>query len=99
VVTSTINHLGFLQENAPWFTGDPRLRAAAIDETLRHAMLGDQVPSEPAQAAWTRYWSTRMRPHRSLEPADLPAEVSHWEALSADCLRAWTAWTTREETA
>ena len=42
-VTVAVNHLGFLQEKAPWFTADPRLRAAAIDETLRHAMLGDAV--------------------------------------------------------
>jgi hypothetical protein len=100
VVTSTVNHPGFLQENAPWFTANPRLRAAAIDETLRHAMLGDEVPSDPAQAAWTRYWSTRMaRSRRYLEPAVLPAEVSNWEALSADCLVAWTAWTAGPGTA
>jgi hypothetical protein len=59
-VTVAVNHLGFLQEKAPWFSADPRLRAAAIDETLRHAMLGDAVPSEPTQDAWARSWSTRV---------------------------------------
>jgi hypothetical protein len=43
-----------LQGKAPWFSDDPRLRAAAIDETLRHAMLGEAVPSERAQDAWAR---------------------------------------------
>ena len=59
-VTVAVNHLGFLQEKAPWFTADPGLRAAALDETVRHAMLDDTVPSEPAQDAWARYWSTHM---------------------------------------
>jgi hypothetical protein len=56
-------------------------------------MLGEAVPSEPAQDAWTRYWSSRMaRPLGGLEPAGLLAAASSWEALSADCLLAWTGW-------
>ena len=43
VVTEAVNHLGHLAGDAPWFSADPRLREAAIDETLRHAMLGDAV--------------------------------------------------------
>jgi hypothetical protein len=43
-----MNHLGHLAEQATWFTADPRLRAVATDETLRHAVL----------AAWTA-WTTR----------------------------------------
>ena len=92
-MTVAVNHLGFLQENAPWFSADPRLRAAAIDETLRHAMLGDAVPSEPAQEAWARSWSTRVtrrRPDR--EAVDPLAEMSAREAFNDDCMRAWTAW-------
>jgi hypothetical protein len=92
-VTVAVNHLGFLQEKAPWFSADPRLRAAAIDETLRHAMLGDAVPSEPAQDAWARSWSTRgtgRGPDR--ETFDPLAEVPAREALNDDCLRAWSTW-------
>ena len=39
---------------------DARLRDAAIDETLRRAMLGDAVPSETAQQAWARHWSAHL---------------------------------------
>ncbi len=92
-VTSAVNQLGFLLENAPWFSTDPRLREAAIDETLRHTMLGDAVPSEPAQDAWEHHWSThlRWRP-RDPDPADIRARMEQREALAGDCLRAWTAW-------
>lgn len=60
VVTLAINHLGHLAERAPWFT-DPRLRELAIDETLRHAMLGDAVPSIAAQRAWLEAWAAWVR--------------------------------------
>jgi hypothetical protein len=36
-------------------TAEPRLRESAIDETLRNAVLGKDVPSKPAQQAWARY--------------------------------------------
>jgi hypothetical protein len=96
-VTAAVNHLGLLQEKAPWFGADPRLRAAAVDETLRHTMLGDAVTSEPAQDAWARSWSTRVtgrRPDREAdrEAADPLVEMAAREALSDDCLRAWAAW-------
>jgi hypothetical protein len=78
VVTSVINHLGHLAEQGRWFSGDGRLREAAIDETLRHAMLGDAVPSAPAQLAWSRSWSARLeRTSRQPDPATLRAEPSH----------------------
>jgi hypothetical protein len=93
-VTVAVNHLGFLQEKAPWFSADPRLRAAAIDETGRHAMLGEAVPSEPAQDGWARYWSTHVtRLGRDREPIDPRAMMSARETLTDACLRAWTAWT------
>jgi hypothetical protein len=59
-VTSVVNHLGRLDDRAAWFSTDSRLREAAIDETLRRALLADSVPSEPAQDAWDRYWSERL---------------------------------------
>jgi hypothetical protein len=93
VVTEAVNHLGFLAENAPWFSTDPRLRDAAIDQTLRHAMLGDAVPSESAQEAWARHWSAHMtRLPLDRESSDLRAEMADREALTAACLRAWAAW-------
>jgi len=92
VVTSVVNHLGHLTEQAPWFSTDTRLREAAIDETLRHAVLGDDVPSLPAQQAWARYWAGHMAglgrdPDAML--ADAPASQSRTDAW----LAAWTAWT------
>jgi hypothetical protein len=93
-VTVAVSQLGFLQEKAPWFTADPGLRAAALDETARHAMLGDTVPSEPAQDAWARYWSTRMtRLGREPESVDPRAAMAAREGLTDDCLQAWAAWT------
>jgi len=93
-VTSAVNHLGFLQEKAPWFTADPGLRAAALDETVRHAMLDDTVPSEPAQDAWARCWSTRMtRLGREPESADPRVAGPARLTLADDCLQAWAAWT------
>lgn len=93
-VTVAVNQLGFLQRKAPWFTADLGLRATALDETARHAMLGDAVPSEPAQDAWARYWSTHMtRLGRQPESIDPRAAMSAREALTDDCLRAWAAWT------
>jgi hypothetical protein len=93
-VTVAVNQLGFLQEKAPWFTGDLGLRAAALDETARHAMLGDTVPSERAQDAWARYWSAHVtRLGREPESVDPRAAMSAREALTDNCLQAWAAWT------
>ena len=94
-VTVAVNQLGFLQQKAPWFTADLGLRAAALDETARHAMLGDTVPSEPAQDAWARYWSTHVtRLGREPEPVDPRAAMAARERLTDDCLQAWAAWAT-----
>ena len=96
VVTSVMNHLGHLAEQATWFTADPRLRAAALDETLRHAVLGEAVPSLPAQQAWERYWSDHMgRALRMDRGSSAFAEMESRRALTDGWLAAWTAWTTR----
>ena len=55
-----VNHLTHLEEEAPWFTAEPRLRESAIDETLRNAVLGKDVPSKSAQQAWARDWGHDM---------------------------------------
>ena len=96
VVTSVMNHLGHLAEQATWFTADPRLRAAAMDETLRHAVLGEAVPSLPAQQAWDRYWSDHMgRALRMDRGSSAFAEMESRRALTDGWLAAWTAWTAR----
>jgi len=96
VVTSVMNHLGHLAEQATWFTADPRLRAVAMDETLRHAVLGEAVPSLPAQQAWARYWSDHMgRALRMDRGSSAFAEMESRRALTDGWLAAWTAWTTR----
>ena len=96
VVTSVMNHLGHLAERATWFSADARLRAAAIDETLRHVVLGEAVPSLPAQQAWERYWSDHMgRALRMDRGSSAFAEMESRRALNDGWLAAWTAWTRR----
>ena len=96
VVTSVMNHLGHLAEQAPWFTVDPRLRAAAMDETLRHAVLGEAVSSLPAQQAWERYWTDHKgRALRMDRGSSAFAEMESRRALTDGWLAAWTAWTRR----
>ena len=92
-VTSVINHLGHLDERAAWFSTDARLRAAAIDETLRRALLAESVPSEPAQDAWDRYWSDHLACLR-VDPAaaERLAQTRPREALADNWLRAWADW-------
>jgi hypothetical protein len=92
IVTLVVNHLTNLQEKAAWFTAEPRLREAAIDETLRYAVLGDDVPSRLAQQAWARYWAHHMT-RGSPEPgASLRAELTVGQALSSGWLEAWSVW-------
>jgi hypothetical protein len=95
VVTLVVNHLIHLHDEAVWFTADRRLREAAIDETLRHAVLGEDVPSLPAQRAWARYWAHRTGhaahdPGRALQA--LQAELAVGQPLSSGWLQAWLAW-------
>jgi len=87
-VTTAVNHLLHLQDNAPWFTSDARLREAATDETVLHAMLGVPVLSEPAQLAWNRYWSARMGGQIDLTAGD-PLD-SDW---ATGWRTAWESWT------
>jgi hypothetical protein len=92
-VTAVINHLGHLDDRAPWFGTDSRLREAAIDQTLRRALLADSVPSEPAQDAWDRYWSEHLAWLR-LDPqaADRLAQARNRDTLADYWLRAWARW-------
>jgi hypothetical protein len=93
VVTSAVNHLGHLAENAAWFTADERLREAAIDQTLRHAMLDERVPSERAQYLWARYWAHHMAEFGlDLGPEEAAARAATRESFMGDLLAAWAAW-------
>jgi hypothetical protein len=92
-VTAVINHVGHLDERAGWFGTDPRLREAAIDETLRRALLGESVPSEPAQDAWDRYWSEHLAWLRvDPQEAERLAAARDRDTLADYWLRAWARW-------
>jgi hypothetical protein len=89
-----VNHLTALVQHARWFSEDGRLRDRAVDETLRHALLGEKVSSDDAQRAWDGYWSFQT---------SLVVQSATHEALKAgarvgaDLLRqkwldAWTRW-------
>ncbi|HET9082718.1 MAG TPA: hypothetical protein VFO01_19660 [Trebonia sp.] len=93
-VTSAVNHLGQLVQHAPWFEADPRLREAAVDETLRHTLSGETVPSLRAQQAWTAYWSAhRSGLGQAASHEEMLARFETLESLLADWLAAWTDWT------
>lgn len=92
IVTLVVNHLTSLHEEATWFTAEPGLRRAAMDETLRHAVLGDDVPSQPAQQAWARYWAL-CASSPSLEPGDdFRARQQAQGLLRTAWLQAWDDW-------
>jgi hypothetical protein len=92
IITSVVNQLTRLDEQAPWFTGDARLRGRAIDETLRHAVLDEPVPSRPAQQAWARYWAVKMSLASLAPDAHMRAVSADLEPRSEDWLAAWAAW-------
>jgi hypothetical protein len=92
-VTSAVNHLGRLLEQMPWFETDERLREAAIDETLRHAMLGETVPSMRAQQAWTVYWSAHLTGiGQATAPEALGTQARAKRPLIDDWFAAWATW-------
>jgi len=90
VVTRVINHVTHLQEQAPWFTARARLREAAIDETLRYSVMGEDVPSSPAQQAWARYWARHLT---FQEPDAAPqADREAGDPLLSAWRQAWAFW-------
>jgi hypothetical protein len=95
VVTLVVNHLTELEEQALWFTAEPRLREAAVDETLRHGVLGDEVPSRPAQQAWARYWAQRTSPPGHEPAEERRARHQTGRRLITAWLQAWDAWAAR----
>lgn len=95
IVTLVVNQLTHLHEQAPWFTAEPRLREAAIDETLRYAVVGDDVPSRPAQQAWARYWTRQMSMPGHEHGEALRARWEIGGSQGSDWLAAWAAWAAR----
>jgi hypothetical protein len=89
-----VNQLMTLAEKAPWFTGDARLRERAIDETLRHAVLDEPVPSSEAQRRWAGFWGyqTSVAVQAASEPVQSGARLGG-ELLKSRWLDAWAEWT------
>jgi hypothetical protein len=97
VVTTMVNQLTSLQEQASWFTAEPRLREAAISETIAYWTGSDRsVPSRPAQEAWQRHWSGRRGwPPEVLSADDMSTRRAWFERLRSGqeaWLDAWAGW-------
>ncbi len=93
LITAVINHLNCLDEKASWFTASPRLRERAIDETLRHAVLGERVSSHDAQQAWTGYWRcSHSISVQAASPEIKPAAEMGVEITRTRWLDAWEQW-------
>jgi hypothetical protein len=96
-VEAFTSHLAALVQYARWFGENESTRQHAVDETLRHALLGEKVSSEDAQRAWDGYWNFQT---------SLVVQGATHEALKAgarvgsDLLRqkwidAWAEWAIR----
>jgi hypothetical protein len=96
-VDAFTSHLTALVQHARWFGENETTRQYAVDETLRHALLGEKVSSEEAQRAWDGYWNFQT---------SLVVQGATHEALKAgarvgaDLLRqkwieAWAEWAIR----
>jgi hypothetical protein len=97
VVTAMVNQLTGLWEHASWFTAEPRLREAAITETIAYWTGADpSVPSRPAQEAWQRHWDGRRGwPPEVLTTEDPATRRTWFERLRGSqeaWLTAWAAW-------
>lgn len=92
LVTLIVNQVTQLQDKAAWFAERPGLREAAITETLRYSVLGEDVRSRRAQQAWAAYWSQRAG-LSAAEPGTAMAAVARESgARQADWLAEWQAW-------
>jgi len=92
VVTLVVNHVGHLAEETAWFAADPVLREAAIDETLRYSVLGEDVPSRDAQQAWARYWNEQLSLGRKEEEELHQTIRGMHEDLLPSWQDVWQAW-------
>ncbi|MGE7436576.1 MULTISPECIES: hypothetical protein [Kitasatospora] len=73
-VTTMVNHLTRLAQQADWAVGTPEGRAA-VEEVIRYTVFASEVPSLPAQRAWEQLWSGLVRNASGAEEAWLTA----WE--------------------
>ncbi|MCC9305648.1 hypothetical protein LN042_00700 [Kitasatospora sp. RB6PN24] len=84
LVYSLVNQITELRRSMPWFSAPHGPRAAAVEELLRHLVLGQPVDSESAQLLWEQYWSVQQR----AADADLDWLHGLW-------VEAWTDWAQR----
>jgi hypothetical protein len=88
------DHLAAMVQYVRWFGEDERLRERAVDETLRHALLGEKVSSDKAQQAWANYWNYQTSlavqgaSHEALRAA---ARVGS-ELIREKWIDAWLEW-------
>jgi hypothetical protein len=73
-ITTMVNHLTRLAQQADWAVGTPE-GLAAVEEVIRYTVFASEVPSLPAQQAWQRLWSGLVRNTSGAEEAWLTA----WE--------------------
>jgi hypothetical protein len=95
LVNSFTNQLTALVQHARWFGENQRLRERAVDETLRHALLGEKVPSDKAQRAWDGYWNYQTSvvvQGVTREALKAGARVGS-DLLRQKWLDAWSDWT------
>lgn len=93
LITEVVNHLTSLDEKISWFTASPPLRERVIDETLRYAVLGENVSSSAAQKAWTGFWrySHSIAVQGASEDIKPAAELGV-EMTETRWLDAWAEW-------
>ncbi len=89
-VSSLVNHLAQLAEEADWFAY-PALRQTAIDETIHYIVFDADVASRPAQQAWQRTWAARRRlpPRGGAAMRDLFTSMEHDRFEWLDAWRRW----------
>ena len=102
-----VDQLTTLADDVTWFDTDPRLREAAVAETVAYATSGAAVPSVGAQRAWVRHWQVdqhgRERFLRGLPHslADHVVEVRQYSKdmgrTRAEWSEAWRRWATRAD--
>lgn len=88
LVYSMVNQITELRQSVPWFSAPDGPRAAAVEELLRHLVLGQPVASEPAQLLWEQYWSAQQR-----------AADADFDWLYGLWVEAWTDWSQERERA
>lgn len=94
-ITEMLSHITSLASTASWFE-DPMHREAAIEETLRFAVMGLPVPSQPAQQAWMEVWQARSASLRREPTAErMSRDIHRYETLESKWRLSWEEWIRR----